>query len=453
MNDILDRIVFDMEKISAPVPRSVRLQALSPMARRLVGGAHAGDDVTRLIRTGGDATSVIRKDPTAAIPLVTRGTNAGDDVTRLIRTGGDATSVIRKDPTAAIPLVTRTSRPAPAKTEPIPDLTRYAVPEYIRKTPKASRPAVSAKKPLPPLPPPPPRLMPRRVNGPVYTSAYGGGYPQAYAPAWGGGYPQAYAPAYGGGYPQAYAPAYGGGYPQAYTPNWSSLRGPTPIGPRRAKLEIAEETPGFFSSNVGKGLLVGGGVGLAGAALYRGLRNASEQNARMNDYMGNAREDLNSPMPSLKIGASYEKLAARKLADTPRTVKAPPGFFQAAGMTAQNTALKSLTDSLAKKLIEGPLDAAYMGLKRRLSDEPAWQANFQNVVSSDPMLAQAHSENPAMLPDAFESIKRFSPSIAKDRLATKNLLKHVVLSGGELDHSIMKMLAETEKLHTESKKR
>ena len=71
----------------------------------------------------------------------------------------------------------------------------------------------------------------------------------------------------------------------------------------------------------------------------------------------------------------------------------------------------------------------------------------------DPMLAQLHAQNPAMLTDAFESVKRFSPTLARDRLGTRNLLRHVAMSGGELDHSTMKMLAETEKFMTESKRR
>lgn len=200
-------------------------------------------------------------------------------------------------------------------------------------------------------------------------------------------------------------------------------------------------------------MALGGGLTALGVAGMHGLRDASEQDARMQDYMGNMRHDLTAPMPSLKVGMSYEKLAQAKLAGRPGPPLPPPTFGERLTDAGASAGIKSFTDSLARKLVEDPIDAAYGILRKKLKDEPEWNENFAHVVSSDPMLSQAHSESPNMLPDAFASIKRFSPSLAKDRLATRNLLKHVVMSGGELDHSVMKMLAETEKLRTESKRR
>jgi hypothetical protein len=187
------------------------------------------------------------------------------------------------------------------------------------------------------------------------------------------------------------------------------------------------------------------------------MQDASEQDARMQDYMGNMRHDLTSAMPSLKVGMSYEKLAAAKLAGPapriPMPPLPPPTFRQNLESAGATAAIKSVTDSLSRKLIEDPIDAAYSALRKKIKDEPEWRQNFEHVVNNDPVLSEAHAQNPLMLPDAFDSIKRFSPSIAKDRVATRNVLKHVVLSGGEMDHSIMKMLAETEKLRAESKRR
>lgn len=189
-------------------------------------------------------------------------------------------------------------------------------------------------------------------------------------------------------------------------------------------------------------------LGAGGYAAYRGIQNASEQNARNNDYMANARHDLTSAMPSMTVTASYEKFAEEKRADPVR----PSGSTLYLG-SGQAAIAKSLTDTLGSKLIADPIDAIHAKIKRRYYDEPEWNRNFNEVVQGDPMLARAHSENPNMLTDAFSSVKRFSPSLAKDRLATRNLLKHVVMSGGEMDHSVMKMLAETEKALTQSKQR
>lgn len=186
-----------------------------------------------------------------------------------------------------------------------------------------------------------------------------------------------------------------------------------------------------------------------GATVVRGARDAREQEARMQDHMNRMRHDLTSTMPSMEVRASYEKLAREKLASG----GPPSSFGERFGTAATNAGAKAIADALVDRFLVSPMDAAYGGLKRRFSDEPAWKKNFEHVVGSDPLLAQAHNENPTVLADAFDSIKRFSPTLAKDRLATRNVLKHVVLSGGEMDHSVMKMLAETEKLHAESKKR
>ena len=188
------------------------------------------------------------------------------------------------------------------------------------------------------------------------------------------------------------------------------------------------------------------GLGAAGYAGYRALQNSSEQNARIADYTANSRHDLTSAMPSMTVTASYEKFASEKLA----TDFSNNPMLLNSGRAA---VAKSLTDTLGAKLIADPIDAIHGSIKKRYYDEPAWQKNFHEVVQGDPMLARAHEENPSMLVDAFASVKRFSPSLARDRLATRNLLKHVVMSGGEMDHSVMKMLAETEKAVTQSKQR
>ena len=154
-------------------------------------------------------------------------------------------------------------------------------------------------------------------------------------------------------------------------------------------------------------------------------------------------------MPSMTVTASYEKFARAKLG-----AAAPGSAWQPMMMgSAQAGFAKSLTDTLGSKLIADPIDALHATIKKRYFDEPKWKQNFDDVVNGDPTLARAHAEHPEMLTDAFESVKRFSPSLAKDRLATRNLLRHVMMSGGELDHSTMKMLAETEKFHIESKRR
>ena len=238
--------------------------------------------------------------------------------------------------------------------------------------------------------------------------------------------------------------------PMGYQPNASpqapQQQAPANVNPNNnpQPQQAPEEAgpPGFFGRHL-PGAVAGSALTLGGYGAYRGGRNAEEQDTRAQDYMANMRHNINSPMPSMTVMASYDDFANEK-------VSAPNDMMLG---SAHAAVAKSLADSLGSRLIGDPLDAVRDTIKKRYYDEPKWQRNFDDVVKGDPMLSKAHAENPTLLVDAFSSVKRFSPSLAKDRLATRNLLKHVVMSGGEMDHSVMKMLAETEKAVTQSKQR
>lgn len=186
-------------------------------------------------------------------------------------------------------------------------------------------------------------------------------------------------------------------------------------------------------------------LGAGGYALYNGLRDADEQRARAQDYYNSAQHNLMAPISSMTVTASYEKFAEEKSSEN--------WFAPVLLGNAQAAVAKSLADTVGQRLVGDPLSALGDTIKKRYLDEPKWQKNFDDVVASDPHLQQMHQQNPSVLPSAFETIKRFSPTLAKDRLATRSLLRHVAMSGGEMDFGTMKMLAETEKFHNESKRK
>lgn len=193
-------------------------------------------------------------------------------------------------------------------------------------------------------------------------------------------------------------------------------------------------------SRLGRAVMTGlgvGGLGALGYAGYRGLQAAREQDARSQDYLRNAEHDFNSPVPSMTVTASYEKIARAKLAE---------GF---AGNAARSF-IGGMGTPVGERLIGKPIDLIAGAAKSKLYDEPRQRKNFQAVIKSDPMLAQHHSQNPQMMAEAFDTIRRFSPTLAQDPMATRSLLKHVAMSSGEMDFATMKMLAETEKMHQES---
>lgn len=205
----------------------------------------------------------------------------------------------------------------------------------------------------------------------------------------------------------------------------------------------AANAPGFFRRNA-PAYAAGLGTAALGAAAYRGYPYAAEQGARGVDYMNSTHHDITAPFPSMTVTASYAKFASAKLG-SPQD----PVLLGSAGAAAA----RSVADTLSQKLIADPIDSIHATIKKRYYDGPEWDKNFHSVVGGDPMLQQLHKDNPTVLPQAFDTIKRFSPSLAKDPLATRSLLRHVTMSGGEMDFATMKMLAETEKYHNESKRR
>ena len=222
---------------------------------------------------------------------------------------------------------------------------------------------------------------------------------------------------------------------------------PADKGARAAKGAPADK-PGLFQ-RYAPTVLGTAGLAAGGYALYNAMNPAEEQTERSSNHMLNARRGELGAMPSMTVTASYEKFAQEKWATSSPMPSSNPMLFA----SAPAAFAKSLTDTLGAKLVADPIDALHATIKKRFYDEPKWRQNFEDVVKGDPMLSRAHTENPAMLEDAFSSVKRFSPTLAKDRLATRNLLRHVVMSGGEMDHSVMKMLAETEQAVTKSKGR
>lgn len=192
----------------------------------------------------------------------------------------------------------------------------------------------------------------------------------------------------------------------------------------------------------GKPAALAGMAGAVGYGAYRSGQNAAEQDARTRDLMAARQQDMNAQMPSMTVLASYAKFAQEKVAN---------------GMPVYNnvqTAMaKSLGDTLADRLVAQPIDAMSGLLRKKLYDEPKQKAVFDHVVGEDPHLQQAHAANPKQLQEMYHTLKKFAPSLAVDRNATKSFLRQAMMAGGQLDYATIRMLAETEKFVQNSKGR
>lgn len=208
-----------------------------------------------------------------------------------------------------------------------------------------------------------------------------------------------------------------------------------------------KDAPDTSAQGSGALPLILGGAALAagGYGLHRSFEDAGEQRARAQDYYNNTKNNLTAPVPSMTVTASYDEFAREKGASN--------WFAPVMLSSTQAAVAKSLADTIGQRLVGDPLSAVGTSIKTKYFEEPKWKKNFEEVVASDPQLSRLHQQEPEVLPLAFETIKRFSPTLAKDRLATRSLLRHVAMSGGEMDFGTMKMLAETEKFHNEGRRK
>jgi len=207
----------------------------------------------------------------------------------------------------------------------------------------------------------------------------------------------------------------------------------------------AKAAPGLLRRHAGKALGLGG-LGLGGYAAYRGSNQAAEQDTRATDYINNARHDAATPMPSMTVTASYddyEKRANNGAAPNKNNF----------GAVASKKVFEGMGNALASKFINEPVDALHKHLKKTYVEAPKWENNFHESVKSDPELNEAYQRNPEKMRLVFESVKRYSPSLAKDRMGTQSVLRHALVTDFNMDWNTMKAIAEIEKLHAEGKRK
>jgi hypothetical protein len=173
--------------------------------------------------------------------------------------------------------------------------------------------------------------------------------------------------------------------------------------------------------------------------LGNGGQAASEQEARMQDYLANAQHQMAQPVPSMTVLGSYdafaeEKRAALKSADKIDT------FNNAHGAMAS-----AFGNALAQKFVTEPIDNAHWFLKKKIVEDPKAQATFHSVIEEDPMLRDAYAQNPTGLHETFKAMRKFGPSMSTSPAVVRSFLRQSTMAGGNMDFATIRLLAETEK--------
>lgn len=87
---------------------------------------------------------------------------------------------------------------------------------------------------------------------------------------------------------------------------------------------------------------------------------------------------------------------------------------------------------------------AFQAIKDMFFDEPKRQDMLQKIVTTDQVVKTFDRENPGQAAAAFKTMSRFAPTLSTDPNIATAFLRNAAMSGGTLDHQMVKGLAEAE---------
>jgi len=114
-----------------------------------------------------------------------------------------------------------------------------------------------------------------------------------------------------------------------------------------------------------------------------------------------------------------------------------------------------LYKSVGKATGQGLVNEAIAGLRRllgmgvqavkeRVADDPKRDRIVEQVVKQDPVIATAERESPGQAVQAYQTMRRFAPTLSTDPNVVTSFLRNSALSGGPMDFQTVKGLADAE---------
>jgi hypothetical protein len=87
---------------------------------------------------------------------------------------------------------------------------------------------------------------------------------------------------------------------------------------------------------------------------------------------------------------------------------------------------------------------AFQAIKDVFFDEPKREKLLENIVHEDQVVRTFDRENPGQAAAAFKTMSRFAPTLSTDPNVATAFLRNAAMSGGALDHQMVRGLAEAE---------
>ena len=171
------------------------------------------------------------------------------------------------------------------------------------------------------------------------------------------------------------------------------------------------------SKPLGRALAIGLPLGIGGSLLFHGLGGKGVSEGK-----------LQGDTLSYRVNKELNTLTDRIRADEITA----DSFFKNMGKSTADKLIGLTTDMAAK---------SYETLKDRMVTSPVRHAIFEALKEEDPILAGA--DNKTLL-EAYHTMARVAPTLATDKNAVRSFLTQAAVSGGGLDFTTIKGIADAE---------
>lgn len=214
----------------------------------------------------------------------------------------------------------------------------------------------------------------------------------------------------------------------------------------RALDTLGKKVPQFVGKHP---VLTTAAVGTGAAALGRAPQADKLEKTMMSEMYGAPGAKYSSCTVMNKFAGHHITLESRvafiKKAEggSWNTPTAPLPFDTSAGASLA----QGLGSQAGKEGISGLrrlVGSAFQAIKDMFFDEPKRQTMLQQIIQSDPVVKTFDRENPGQAAAAFKTMSNFAPTLSSDPNVTTAFLRNAAMSGGTMDHQMVKGLAEAE---------
>lgn len=224
------------------------------------------------------------------------------------------------------------------------------------------------------------------------------------------------------------------------------MPGPSPSVVTKLINALGDKTPTLVKKHPS---LVAGAAGLGlGAANSAGPAHRLES-----DIM---REHLGAPGAKYSACQAMEKFAERKMQLAAKVsfekVAFPGDQDSGRGGADLSEAFESgmgraaggnvVTEGI--KAIRRLLGFTAQTVSDQFVDEPKRQKIIGELQQKDPVISQAEKQTPGQALQAYQTMRRFAPTLSTDPNATAAFLRNAVMTGGPMDYQTIRGLADTE---------